>query len=72
MTRERKLKSLERFVEKLDAMNQKAIDELEPLPEPDDHGMVRMRNQDLMKLIQQRAKLAYCNGAYRMFVYVIE
>ncbi len=57
----------EKLIEKADRIRQQCLDEMAPLPSPDEFGQVQIPYQDLREICNQRMRFGWCNGVYEAF-----
>lgn len=54
----------ERLITKAQNMWEDGLATVTPLPEPDENGMVKIRYQELRRLIDERRKLSWADGVF--------
>ena len=54
----------ERQMDKMSALYDETLFSIDPLPEPDEFGQVKLSYQDLRKILEQRRKLTYATGFF--------
>lgn len=55
---------VEKQMDKMSNMWFNGLHDLEPLPEPDESGQIKLSNEKLHKLLKQRGRLSYSDGFF--------
>jgi hypothetical protein len=61
---ERAERRAERLINRAQEVWDNGLANVTPLPDPDEFGMVKIRYQELRRLIDERQKLSWANGVF--------